>query len=266
MRAIWSGSLSFGLVNIPVKLYSGEKREELSFNFLHKDDLSPIRYAKICKFEEKEVSQEEIVRGYEYSKGSYVVITDEDFEKANIRLTKTITVLDFVNKKEIDSIYFEKPYYLEPDDGSQKPYSLLREALKRSQKVGIGRYVLRNKEHLVLLKSEDKGLVLEQLRFPEEIREINELNLPVEEKVDEKEMQIALNLIGQLTKKFNPDEYSDTYKRELKRIIKEKVEGKIPTIKGEVPTPTPVPDLMEMLKKSLNEEKKKKEKLTAKSL
>lgn len=257
MRAIWSGSLSFGLVNIPVKLYSAIEEQGLNFTLLHEKDLSQIRYARFCKSEEKEVSYDEIIKGYEYSKGQYVTLSEEDFDRANIRITHAIVVLDFVSESEIDPIYHEKPYFLEPDKGAEHAYALFREALGKTAKVGIGKFVLRNREHLVEIRPETNGIILEQLRFKSEIRDIQQLNLPENERLDEREIDMALALIGQLTKKFNPEDYKDTYTEELKRVIEEKIAGKTPSIKGTPPVPTRVPDLMETLRRSLEAERQK---------
>lgn len=258
MRAIWSGSLSFGLVNIPVKQYSAVTEKAIDFDMLHRKDFSPIRFARFCKAEEKEIPFEDIVKGYQYEKGRYVVLTDDDFKGANVRLTKTITILDFVNEKEIDPIYFEKPYYLEPDKGAEKPYILLREAMSQSGMVAVGKYVLRNREHLVAIRPNGKIITSEHLRYEEEIRKKEEFGSPTAD-IDEQEIKIALSLIGQLTRPFRPENYKDTYTNELKRIIKAKVEGRVPAAKGETPKPTLVPDLMATLRKSLDEEKRKKE-------
>lgn len=257
MRAMWSGAVSFGLVNIPIRLYSATEEHTLDFHMLHKKDLSPIRYVKVCKDEGEEVSMAEIVKGYEFERGRYVVITDEDFERASPRKTKTIDIIDFVCVDEIDSIYFEKPYYLEPDKGADKPYSLLREALERSKKVGIAKYVLRNREQLGVIKPMDDMIVLDQMRFAGEIRKPEGLKLPDVE-VQKREMDMAMALIEQLTEDFKPDKYHDTYQDELLRVIHEKVEGKEPEA-GE-PAPEPMgaaPDLVALLKASLEEPPKK---------
>ena len=260
MRAIWSGSISFGLVNIPIKLFSATSEERLDFDMLHAKDLSPIRFARICKSEEAEVPYEEIVKGFQYEKGHYVVLSKEDFENANLALTKTITILDFVQAIQIDPIYYEKPYYLEPENNASRPFDLLQTALDRSGKVGIGKFVLRNREHLVALRTTiDKRLLLHQLRFASEIRPI-EREPRESTQVTEAELNLAINLIDQLSKDFVPENYHDTYRVVLERIIKAKVEGKAPATLGEAPRPTKVPDLMEMLKKSLREERAKQEK------
>lgn len=257
MRAIWSGSISFGLVNIPVKLYSATQEEAPSFDLLHKKDLSRIRYARVCKNEEHEVPYEEIVKGYEYKKGEYVVLSNEDFERANARKTKTIDIHDFVDPREVATIYFEKPYFLEPEESAIKSYALLREALRQSGQVGIGKFVLRNKEHLVVLRPMKNMILLEQLRFEHEIRDPDELTLPASDITDEKEIKMALAFINQLSGSFKIGEYKDTYSDDLRALIRAKVEGRIPSIKGEAPTPTEVKNLMEMLKKSLEIEKEK---------
>ena len=258
MRAIWSGSISFGLVNIPVKLFLAVTENRLNFDMLHEKDLSPIRFARVCKSEDKEVPYDQIVKGYEYEKGHFVVLSDEDFEKANIRLTKTISILNFVLAEEIEPIYFEKPYYLEPDKGAEKPYRLLFQALGKSKKVAVGKYVLRNREHLAVIRSDTKNdiIILEHIRYEEEIKDTTDLVRP-EVSTNQEELDLALSLIDKLTKKFNPSDYHDTYMNELKRIIAEKVAGKVPSVKGSVPAPTKVPDLMAMLRQSLEDEKKK---------
>jgi DNA end-binding protein Ku len=254
MRAIWSGALSFGLVNIPVKLYSATSANSLNLDMLHKKDLSPIRYARICRADGKEVPWEDIVKGYEYQKGDYVVLTDEDFKKANVEKTKAIEIESFVKESEINPIYFEKPYYLEPEKSATKAYGLLRESLKKSKKIGLAKFVLRNREHLAAIRPEGKAIVLEQMRFNEEIRPVTDLNLPADQKTG-KELDIALALINQLTEHFDAKKYKDTYTDELKKVIEAKKKGKPIKAKGKEPTPTQVTDIMAMLKKSLEQER-----------
>jgi DNA end-binding protein Ku len=255
MRAIWTGALSFGLVNIPIRLYSATAGTELDLTMLHKKDMSPIRYARICRADGKEVPYEDIVKGYEYRKGDYVILTDEDFKKANVEKTKAIEIQEFAKESEIDPIYFEKPYYLEPEKGAEKAYTLLRESLKKSKKVGIAKFVLRNRERLAAIKPSGDALILEQMRFENEIRKPTELNLPDARKAASKEIQIALALIEQLTEHFNPKAYKDTYHDELKKVIDAKAKGKPVKAKGKEPKATEVTDLMAMLKKSLEKEK-----------
>lgn len=259
MRAIWSGSISFGLVNIPVKLYSASEEKSLSFDFVHKKDFSPIRYAKVCKEEGKELPYEEVIRAYEIEDGSYIPMTDEDFERANKRKTKSIEIINFTKEEEIDPVFFEKPYFLEPDKGADKPYALLFEALKRSKRVGIAKYVLRNREHLALIRAaDDSMLYLNQLRFSEELRKPTELRKPENIPMSDQEISLALALIDQLTEAFDPEKYKDTYTEELKEIIKAKSEGKVPAARGEAPRPTEVKDLMAILKASLEKSEKER--------
>jgi DNA end-binding protein Ku len=257
MRAIWSGALGFGLVNIPVKLYSATEDHSLQFNFLHKKDLSPIRYAKVCKNDGKEITYDDVVRGYEYQKGDYIILDEEDFKRANARKTKSIDIVDFAKENEIDSIYFEKPYFLEPDKGAEKPYALLREAIKKSKKVGVARFVIRNREHLGVIKPFGKVIVLEQMRFKDEIRQPEGLKIPKKESLKPKELDMALALINQLSEPFKPEQYKDTYTEELKEVIKEKAHGKKPKKKGKEPQTTEVSELMEMLRASLQKQKQK---------
>jgi DNA end-binding protein Ku len=250
MRAIWSGSLSFGLVNIPVKLYSAIQEKELKFHLLHEKDFSPIRYARVCRANGEEVPYEEVVKGYEYKKGDFVVLEDEDFEKASPKKTKTIDIHEFVAEKEIDPIYFDKPYYLEPDKESEKAYMLLREALEISKKVAIASYVLRNREHIGIVKPYDKVIVLNQMRYAEEIQKPDKLELP-ESKAKGKEVDMALKLIDQLSEKFKPETFHDTYVKEMKAVIESKAKGQTIKVKEGAPEPTRVPDIMQLLRASL---------------
>ncbi len=255
MRAIWSGTISFGLVTIPVRLFSGSQSNSLDLDMLRKDDLCPVKYARVCRSDGKEIPYEDIVKGYEYREGDYVVLEPEDFEKANVRKTKTIDIQDFVMESEVDTIFFQKPYYLEPDKGGDKPYALLREALKKSKKVGIANFVMRNHEHIAVLKPYGKLLLLNQLRYHDEIRNTDELNLPESKLVNDKELKMAISLIDQTTAKFKPEEYEDTYIEDLKKIIEAKAKGKKPKVKGKEPKKSNVVDMMTLLKKSLEEKK-----------
>ena len=256
MRAIWSGSISFGLVNIPVKLYSGSESNTLDLDMLRKSDLCPIKYLRVCKTDNKEVPYDEIVKGYEYSDGEYIVLTDKDFENASMEKTHLIDILDFVAEKEIDTRYFEKPYYLEPDKTGPKAYALLREALKKSGKVGIASYVLRNRGSLGVVKPLDDLLVLNEIRFKDEIRSPSVLKLPSGENLREQELELALTLIDQLTGKFDPAKYKDSYLDDLKKAIEEKAQGREPKPKGKEPKPGKVIDMMELLKESLKQKRK----------
>ncbi len=252
MHALWKGSISFGLVNIPVKMFSTGKENELKFVMLHKKDLSQIRYARICKTDGAEVPWNEIVKGFEYQPGEYVVLNQEDFDKANLKKTKSIEIFDFVKESEINSIYYVKPYILEPEKGASKTYVLLQEALIKSKKIGLAKYVVHNREHLAVIKPYKNMLILNQLRYEEELLKLNEVDIPAE-KISPKEMAIALQLIDQQTAKFKPSDYRDTYHEEIKGIIEQKAKGRKIHPKGQAPQPTKVQDIMSLLKESLKQ-------------
>lgn len=261
MRSIWKGSISFGLVNIPVRLYVASRSRELQFKMLHKKDLSEIRYARICKTDGKEVPWEDIVKGYEDEKGNYVVLEEADFERANPKKTKSIEILNFVDEDEIDTIYYETPYYLEPEKGAAKAYSLLREALKKSKKAALGNVVFRNHEHIGIIKPYGDLLVLNQLRYQSEIVDPKDIDIPKRESLPKAELEMALQFINKLTKKFDPDDYADTYTEEIKEIIREKVKGrKVKVKKGETPKSPKIHDIMSLLKESLEQTPRKKAK------
>lgn len=256
MRAIWKGSISFGLVNIPIGLYPASRREELSFRQLRKSDLSPINYKRVAEVDQKEVPWEDIVKGYEYEKGQFVVVTDEDFKRANVEATQTVDISDFVSLDEIDPMYFDKPYYLEPQKGGKKAYALLRDTLKETGKVGIAKVVLKTKQHLAAVKPKGNALVLELMHFAEELLESNGLDLPKDEAVGKKELDMAKALVESMTSKWEADKYKDEYTAKLKRAIEEKVEAggkEIPAPKGKAKAPTNVVDLVAILKKSIEE-------------
>ncbi|MBL8012219.1 MAG: Ku protein [Candidatus Omnitrophica bacterium] len=252
MRSIWSGSINFGLVNIPVKLYTAVKDNHLHLNYLRRQDLCPIGYKKVCRQTGEEVPKEDIVRGYQYEKGDYVVLSDNDFASADIEKTYSITVEDFVLEKEIDLKYAEKPYYLEPEKSGMKVYALFRETLIESKMVGIGKFVLKEREHLVMLKSQGSVILLELLRYHDEILDISELHLPEKTKIPKNQIDLALELIEKLSGPFDPNKYSDTYTDKLKQIVNAKKKGKRTAVKGaKVRRTTVVPDIVSRLKESL---------------
>jgi DNA end-binding protein Ku len=256
MRSIWKGSISFGLVNIPVHMYTASQEKEISFVMLHKKDHSEIRYARICKSEEKEVPWDEIVKGYEYEKGNFVILEDEDFQKANLKKTKTIEIMNFIEEDEVNSIYYAKPYFLEPDKNAENAYSLLREALKRTKKVGLAKYVIRNREHLGVVKIYENTIILNELRYQTELVHLDEVKVPPPWKSSGKEIDIAVQLIDQLTVPFNPEEYKDTFTEEMKQIIKQKSKGRPIHPKTKEPPSTKVHDIMSLLQASLENKKK----------
>lgn len=262
MRSIWSGSLSFGLINIPVRVYSASEERALKFHLLDKHGHCPISYLKVCRGTAKEVKYEDIVKGYEYQKGDYVVLTDEDFKKAAPKKTKLIEIVSFVDESEIASEYIDKPYFIEPDKKAQKAYVLLREALKRAGKVAVAKMVLREKERIAMIKPEGRVLMLIQLRYEDELREPEGLNLPEEGAYSKKELDMALMLIDQLVEHFNASEYKDEYTEELKKVIAQKAKGKPIKVPGKdaVPVSTNMQDLMKVLRESLEKEKKSRDK------
>ncbi len=256
MRPIWSGAISFGLIHIPVNLYPAVGEKGLDFDYIRRKDLCRIRYARVCRATGEEVPMEDIVRGYEYKKGDYVILEEEDFKRASVKKTQMIEIVSFAQQDEIDIKLLEKPYYLEPTKGAQKAYALLREALKRSKKVGIARFVLKTREHMAIVRAEDALMVLEQMRFKDEIRQAAGLNLPQEE-TSNKELDMAIKLIDQLTEPFRPEEFHDTYTEELKNLIEAKARGKVYEIKEE-PVTAAVPDLLAKLRESLAHAQKKR--------
>jgi DNA end-binding protein Ku len=259
MRSIWSGSISFGLVNIPVKLNSAiEAGEGLDFDMLSKKDMGQIRYARIDTKTGKEVAWKDIVKGFEYTKGKYVVVTDEDFKKASPEKSRAIDILQFVKEEEIDPIYYDKPYYLVPDKGADKSYHLLIKALEETKTVGLAEFMLRNRMHICALKVYNGILLLNQLRYSEEIREVPEVEKSKGERISTKEIQLATKLIHQLTEKFDPAAFKDTYVSELKKVIKAKAAGKDIHIAEPKKATATVKDLMEVLKQSLDSTPKRK--------
>jgi DNA end-binding protein Ku len=241
-----------------VSLFSATKRNEISLHYLHKGDLSPVSYKRFCDAEDREVPWEEITRGYEYEKGQYVEITDEDLDKADLQLTRTIHILEFVNESEIDPVYFDKPYYLEPQKGGERAYALMREALAKSGRVGIARVVLKSREHLAAVKPVGNMITLEMMRFAHEIVDPSTLQLPGDIEISSKEMDLARVLIDSMTDKFEPKKYKDEYHDKVLSVIQAKVAGVSITVsEPAAKAPTKVVDLMEVLKQSLKETQKK---------
>jgi DNA end-binding protein Ku len=260
MRPIWSGALTFGLVNIPVRLHSAvQAKDRVSFRLLHKKDLSPIKYERVCQKEGEPVDWKEIVKGYEYSKGKFVVLEDEDFKAAAIESSKTIEILDFVKADEIDPRFFDTPYYVAPAKGGEKPYALLREAIKRTGTVGIGKITMRsNSLHLAGVKAVGDALVLDLMRFSDELVKLDEITFPKDDNVRPQELQMAEQLIGNLTDAFDPSKYVDDYRANLMKIIRAKMKGKAIEIEEpEERESTQVVDLIARLQESLEMGKKK---------
>lgn len=255
MRPIWNGSISFGLVNIPVRMFSGTNpREGIDLDMLHKDDKGKIHYSRVCTKDGKEIAWDDIVKGYEYADGEYVVLTPKDMEELDPKKSKTIDIQQFVDEGDIDIRYFEKPYYLEVEKGGEKAYALLRAALQKSDKSALVKFVMHEKEHIGVIKPVGRVLVLNQMRFPTDIREPGELHLPTDKEVTNKEIEMALKLVKQETKPFISEDLRDTYTEELEEMIKQKVKGKKPPKKkASAPKETSAKDLMSALKASLKE-------------
>ncbi|MDQ3858061.1 MAG: Ku protein [Actinomycetota bacterium] len=248
-RAIWSGSISFGLVNVPVRMYSAIEEKDLHFHYVHAPDASRIGYEKICKAEGKSVPDEEIVKAFEYEKGEYVYLGDEDFEAAEPDNLKTIDIRDFVPYEEIDPIFFEKTYYLGPQENAEKVYALLREAMERSGLAAIAKYVMRDKQHLGCLRVRDGTITLEKMYFADEVRPTEGV-APKGGKIDERELEMASKLIESFTGKFEPEKYEDTYRDALCEIIRAKRAG-TETHAPEMEEPERPTDLMAALRASL---------------
>jgi DNA end-binding protein Ku len=250
-RAIWSGAISFGLVNVPVRMYSAIEESDLRFNLIHEPDGGPIGYQKICKAEDKPVEEDEVVKAFEIKKGEFVVVENEDFAAARTEGVKTIEISDFVPYEEIDPIYFERTYYLGPQDGGEKVYALLREAMESTELAAIGKYVLRDRQHLGCLRVRERVITLEKMFFHDEIRPLDEIAPEGSKaKVAKTELEMAKALIDQFTGSFDPEKYEDTYRETLVKIIKAKQKGE--TIEAAEPEPEEEPtDLLDALRASV---------------
>jgi DNA end-binding protein Ku len=259
MASIWKGSLSFGLVNIPVEVRTAIQGDHISFRMLHEDDLSPIKYERVSASTGEPVPWNEIVKGYEYDKGKFVIITDEDFKTAAVESSKSLEIVDFVKESEIDPRYFETPYFLVPSKGGEKAYALLREAIRKTGSVGIGKIIIRQKQHLAGIKVVGNALVLEIMRFANELIDTDTLHLPNASLVRPQELQMAEQLVNSLAEPFDPTKYTDEYRANLMRVIHAKMKGKKLTLKPEpeAERDTQVIDLMTRLRESLDQGKKR---------
>jgi len=260
MRAIWKGSISFGLVNIPIALYPATRKEELKFRLLRAKDLSPVNYKRVAEKDGKEVPWDEIVKGYEYEKGKYVVLKDEDFQRVDLEATQTVDIQDFVDQEDIDPMFFYKPYYLEPQKGGDKAYVLLRDTLKKTAKVGIAKVVIKTRQYLAGVKAEDSVLVLELMHFAEELADAGKLNVPKKLEPGKRELDMAKALVDSMSSKWEPEKYRDDYREALMEVIEEKVEAggeEIEEKPKKKPRPsTKVIDLVSVLQESLEKSRK----------
>jgi DNA end-binding protein Ku len=252
---VWKGHLTFGLLSLPVKLYSAARSETVSFNQLHKADHSRVKQILYCQLEDKPIQRSDIVKGYEYEKDKYVVVDDEEIKKMAPKTAKTMEVLEFVKSSEVDPIFFDASYYLAPDEAGEKPYSLLFEALRQSGCVGVAKIAMHNREHIVILRPGARGILLHTMYFEDEIRQVEEFRTDTS-KVQDKELALAKMLIESLLAPFEPGKYKDNYRENLMAMIKAKVEGKEIVEPAAPAHKAPVIDILEALKMSLAEAKK----------
>lgn len=257
MRSIWTGSIGFGLVNIPVKLYSAVQESRLDLDMLDKKDHSRIRFQRVNEKTGKEVAWENIVKAYNLN-DEYVVLDDDDFEDASPKKSKVIEITTFTATNEIDAVYFESPYFIAPDKSGAKAYELLRATLEKTGKVGVALFVLRSQEHLAIVRAKDNYLMLHRLRFAEEVREPDELSLPGKTTIPKKELDMAVKLVQQYSEPFDIAQYKDEYRKELLRIIKAKASGKRAKVKKMKVVTTKSTDLFDQLKASLGSGSKKR--------
>jgi DNA end-binding protein Ku len=259
MRPVWKGTISFGLVSIPVALFRATKEEEIAFRLLRKSDLSPVNYKRVAENDGKEVPWEQIVKGYEYEKGKFVVLQEEDFKRVDIEATQTVDIIHFVQVEEINPMFFQKPYYMEPQKGGDKAYALLREALAKSQKVGIAKVVIKTRQYLAAVKPRDELLILELMHFADELLSPDEVRAPAKVRPTSQEVAIAGELIENMTTSWKPEEYSDDYRNALLKLIRNKSRkgGKsIEPVVEKKPISTNIIDLVEVLRQSVKEAQK----------
>ncbi len=253
MRPIWKGSVSFGLVNIPITLFPATRREELKFHQLRDSDLSPINYKRVAEADGREVPWENIVKGYEYEKGKYVVLKPEDFQRVDIEATQSVVIQAFVGLEEVNPLLFYKPYFMEPQKGADHAYALLREALEASKKIGISKVVIKTREYLAAVKPQGDGLMLELMHFAEELLELSEFRVPRRATAGRREMAMAKDLIASMTEKWDPDAWRDEYHEDLEKMVQEKIKqgDRRPATKARAKPATKIIDLLSVLQESL---------------
>jgi DNA end-binding protein Ku len=251
-RALWKGSLAFGLVNIPVELHTAVRDSRPRFRMLHAEDKSPVKFERICAREGKPVAWEELVKGYEYEKGRFVVLTKEDFKTAALEKTRTVDIRSFVPGEDIDDRFFETSYFLVPAKGGERAYALLREAIRQEKRVGIATIILREAQHLAALEVIGNAMVLTLMRYGEELVDIKTFEFPAARDVRKPELEMARTLVSNLADDWDPSKYTDQYRENLMKVIKAKLKGKAPRLAAEPePQQAEVVDLMERLRQSL---------------
>ncbi len=255
MRVLWKGAITFGLVTIPVSLYPATHREELKFRLLRASDHSPVNYKRVAEADGKEVPWDHIVKGYEYEKGKFVILKDEDFARVDVEATQTVDIMNFVRLDEVNPLLFYKPYFLEVGKGGDKAYVLLRDALLETGKIAIAKVVIRARQHLAAVKPQEHGLMLELMHFPKEIIDTSEFKDPAEKKIGKSEMTMAKQLISSMTEKWDPDQYNDDYHEALEKLIEDKIEhgDKAAPKPAKKRKPTNVIDLVSVLQESLQQ-------------
>jgi DNA end-binding protein Ku len=246
---VWKGHLTFGLVSLPIRLYSAARSESVSFNQLHKHDNSRVKQVLYCQAEDRPIERSEIVKGYEYERGRYVVIDDEDIRKVAPKTAKVMEILEFVKSADVDPLYFESSYYMAPDDAGEKPYALLFDALKRTGYVGVAKIAMHNREHIVILRPGPRGILLHTMYYAHEIRAVDEFRTDVS-LVKEKEIALATGLIEALAADFEPQKYHDAYRDNLLAMIEAKKSGQ-EVVEAAAPEPAKVVDILDALKRSL---------------
>jgi DNA end-binding protein Ku len=257
-RALWKGAISFGLVNIPVELHTAVRDTRPRFRMLHADDKSPIKLQRVCAREGKPVAWDDLVKGYEYEKGRFVVLTKEDFQAAALEKSRTVDILDFVKAEEIDDRFFETPYYVLPAKGGERAYALLREAIRESGRTGVAKIILRETQHLAALEVIDEALVLTMMRFADELADMSAYTFPAASSVSRQELEMARTLVESLAAEWQPDKYTDDYRENLMKVIRAKMKGRtVKLASAEEPRSAEVIDLMERLRQSLQGTPKK---------
>ena len=253
-RALWKGSISFGLVNIPIELHTAVRNHRPKFRMLHAKDKSPVRFERVCVRDGKPVAWEDLVKGYEYSKGHFVVMTKEDFQAAAVEKTRTVDIVDFVKAEAIDDRFFETPYYLVPAKSGERAYALLREAIRDSGRIGIAKFILRDAQHLAAVEVIEDAIVLSVMRFADELVDVKQFDFPAVQGVRKQELDMAKALVNSLAADWDPAKYTDQYRENLMRIIQAKMKGKeIVLAPDEEPRQAEVVDLMERLRRSLEQ-------------
>lgn len=258
-RAIWKGSIAFGLVNIPIELHTAVRNHRPRFRMLHVKDKSPVRFERVCIRDGHPVAWEDLVKGYEYEKGHFVTVTKEDFQAAALSKTRTIDIIDFVKSEDIDDRFFETPYYLVPAKGGERAYALLREAIRESKRTGVAKFILREAQHLAAVEVIEDAIVLSVMRFADELIDEDQFEFPGGKEVRPQELQMAKALVNSLAADWDPSKYTDQYLDNLMRIVKGKVKGKEVALESErTPRQAEVVDLMKRLRRSLEQGNKGK--------